>query len=169
MFSGNRNIIFPDNTRKVIFQRKVFWKTMFSGRLEKENMVFRAVLIFFASKWRAKNICKINIKYNDINKKQHSEVTYLGCMLKETMSGEPKALKVINKISSKLKFLTLELRLMPWIVLIEPHDYAWPTWYPNPIKKRKFKIKTMQNKGIRFLQRLDKMHYTSEKNCGYIN
>ena len=27
----------------------------------------------------------------------------------------------------------------------------------------------MQNKGIRFLQRLDKMHYTSEKNCGFIN
>ena len=79
------------------------------------------------------------------------------------MSGEPKALKIINKISSKLKFLTLELRLMPWIVLIEPNDYAWPTWYPDPIKKIKFKIKTMQNKGTRFFQRLDKMHYTLKR------
>ena len=43
IFSGKRNIIFPDNTRKIIFQRNFFGKTIFSGRLEKENMVFRAV------------------------------------------------------------------------------------------------------------------------------
>ena len=42
IFSGKRNIIFPDNTRKIIFQRNFFGKTIFSGRLEKENMVFRA-------------------------------------------------------------------------------------------------------------------------------
>ena len=52
IFSGERNIIFPDNTRKIIFQRNFFEKTIFSGCLEKENMVFRAVLIlpisFFA-------------------------------------------------------------------------------------------------------------------------
>ena len=43
IFSGKRNIIFPDNTWKIIFQRNFFGKTNFSGRLEKENMVFRAV------------------------------------------------------------------------------------------------------------------------------
>ena len=42
IFLGKRNI-FPDNTRKIIFQRNFFGKTIFSGRLEKENMVFRAV------------------------------------------------------------------------------------------------------------------------------
>ena len=42
MFSG-KNTIFPDNTRKIIFQRYFFGKTIFSGRPEKENMVFRAV------------------------------------------------------------------------------------------------------------------------------
>ena len=36
-------MIFPDNTRKIIFQRDFFRKTIFSGRLEKENMVFRAL------------------------------------------------------------------------------------------------------------------------------
>ena len=61
--------------------------------------------ILFASKRRAKNIRQLNIKYKDINIKQHSEVTYLGCVLDETMSGEPMALKVINKINGKLKFL----------------------------------------------------------------
>ena len=43
IFSGKENIIFPDNTRKIIFQRNFFGKTIFSGRLEKENMVFHAV------------------------------------------------------------------------------------------------------------------------------
>ena len=54
--------------------------------------------ILFASKRRAKTIRQLNIKYKDINIKQHSEVTYLGCVLDETMSGEPMALKVIIKI-----------------------------------------------------------------------
>ena len=44
IFSGKRNIIFPDNTRKIIFQHNFFGKTIFSGRLEKENMVFHAVI-----------------------------------------------------------------------------------------------------------------------------
>ena len=36
-------MIFPNNTRKVMFQRNFFRKTIFSGRPEKENMVFHAV------------------------------------------------------------------------------------------------------------------------------
>ena len=44
IFAGKRNIIFPNNTRKIMFQRNFFGKTIFSGCLEKENMVFRAVL-----------------------------------------------------------------------------------------------------------------------------
>ena len=45
IFSGKRNIIFPDNTRKIIFQCDFFPKIIFSKHLEKENMVFRAVCI----------------------------------------------------------------------------------------------------------------------------
>ena len=67
-------------------------------------------LILFASKQRAKNIRKLNIRYKEINMKQQVQVTYLGCVLDESMSGEPMALKVINKINGKLyrknKFLT---------------------------------------------------------------
>ena len=40
-------MIFPDNTRKIIFQCDFFGKTTFSGRREKENMVFRAVTVKF--------------------------------------------------------------------------------------------------------------------------
>ena len=60
--------------------------------------------ILFASKRKAKNIRQLNIKYKDINIKQHSEVTYFGCVVEEMMSGEPMALKVITKINGKLKF-----------------------------------------------------------------
>ena len=44
IFSWKRNMIFPNNTRKIIFQRNFFGKTIFSGRLEKETMVFRAAI-----------------------------------------------------------------------------------------------------------------------------
>ena len=57
--------------------------------------------ILFASKQRSKNVRQLNITYNHINIKQHSQVTYLGCVLDERMSCEPMALKVIN---GKLKW-----------------------------------------------------------------
>ena len=72
----------------------------------------KAKSILFASKRRAKNIRQLNIKYKDINIKQHSEETCLGCVLDETMSGEPMALKVINKINGKLKLPYKKNRLL---------------------------------------------------------
>ena len=90
--------------------------------------------ILFASKRRAKNIRQLSIKCKYINIKEHSEVTYLGCKLDETMSGEPMALKVINKINGKLKFLyrknrflSPELRRMLCNELIQlQFDYPCP-------------------------------------------
>ena len=61
--------------------------------------------ILFATKFKIRKVKKLNIKYEDIQIKQHSKVKYLGCMLHETMSGETMALSVINKINNKLKFL----------------------------------------------------------------
>ena len=88
--------------------------------------------ILFVSQRKIKAIKKFNIKYQDIEIKQHLLVTYLGCVMDETMSGEPPALKVINKINGKLKFLyrkdstlTPGLRRMLCNALIQPHfDYA---------------------------------------------
>ena len=39
-FAGKRNTIFPDTTRKIIFQCKFFWKTMFSKHFKKEVRFF---------------------------------------------------------------------------------------------------------------------------------
>ena len=61
--------------------------------------------ILFGSKQRSKNIHQLFIRYNHINIKQHSQDTYLRCLLDKRMSCEPMALKVIDKINGKLKFL----------------------------------------------------------------
>ena len=42
--------------------------------------------ILFASKRRSKDVLQLNNRYNHINIKQHSQVTYLGCVLDERMS-----------------------------------------------------------------------------------
>ena len=61
--------------------------------------------ILFATKFKIKNVRKLNIKCGDIQIKQHSKAKYLGCMLDEKMSGERMEFFVINKINNKLKFL----------------------------------------------------------------
>ena len=52
--------------------------------------------ILFASTRRAKYIRKLNIRYKEINIKQQAQVTYLGCVLDNSISGEPMTLKVVN-------------------------------------------------------------------------
>ena len=106
--------------------------------------------ILFASKRKIKSARKLNVKYKNIKIKQHSQVTYLGCVLDETLYGEPMALKALNKINGKLKFLysknkflTPTLCRMLCNAIIQPHfDYACSAWYPNlneKLKKRKYK------------------------------
>ena len=106
--------------------------------------------ILFASKRKIKSARKLNVKYKNIKIKQHSQVTYLGCVLDETLCGKPMALQALNKINGKLKFiyrknkfLTLTLCRMLYNAIIHPYfDYACSAWYPNlneKLKKRKYK------------------------------
>ena len=133
--------------------------------------------VLFATKFKIKKVRKLNIKYGDIQIKQHSKVKYLGCMLDETMSGETMALSVINKINNKLKFLyrknrflTPTLRRLLCNALIQPHfNYACSAWYPNLTKKLKNRIQTSQNKCIRFCLQLDKMTHISHKEFEILN
>ena len=133
--------------------------------------------ILFASKRKIKSARKLNVKYKNIKIKQHSQVTYLGCVLDETLCGEPMALKALNKINGKLKFLyrknkflTPTLRRMLCNAIIQPHfDYACSAWYPNLNEKLKKKIQIAQNKCIRFCLKLDKRHHISSKEFESIN
>ena len=103
--------------------------------------------ILFASKRGTKNIRELNIRYKEINIKQQAQVTYLGCVLDESVSGEPMALNVVNQINGKLKLLyrknkllTPELRRMLCNAFIQPHfDYECTAWYPNLTKKKQQK------------------------------
>ena len=61
--------------------------------------------ILFSSKNKVKKADPLNIHYKDIKIRQYSKVTYLGCILYETLSGESMATNIINKINSRLKFL----------------------------------------------------------------
>ena len=58
--------------------------------------------IVFGTKFNIKRADALNLVYNNVKIKQYSEVTYLGCILDESFSGELIALHVLNKINSSL-------------------------------------------------------------------
>ena len=68
--------------------------------------------LLFATKFKIKVVRKLNVKYGDIQIKQHSKVKFSGCMLDETISGETMAIFVINKMSNKLKFFNWKNRFL---------------------------------------------------------
>ena len=86
------------------------------------------------------------------------------------MSGESVALKVINKIISRLKFLhrknkflTPALRRLLCNALTHRYfDHASSAWYPNLTQKMKNKIQITQNKCIRYRLQLGKITYISK-------
>ena len=77
------------------------------------------------------------------------QVTYLDCVLDKTLSIDPVAIKVINKINGKLKFLygknrylTKELPRMLCNALIQQYfDDVCPAWYTSLNEKAKRKYK----------------------------
>ena len=93
------------------------------------------------------------------------------------MSRGSMAVKVINEINSRVKFLqrknkflTPALRRLLCNALIQPHfDYASSAWYPNFIKKMKNKIQITQNKCIRYCLQLDKVTHISKEEFETLN
>ena len=61
--------------------------------------------IIFGSRKMFKNLDTLDIKRGDINIKQYTSVTYLGCELDQYMSGESMVTKVLCKINGRLKFI----------------------------------------------------------------
>ena len=133
--------------------------------------------ILFFTKNKKKKIGTLEIKYCNINIKQYSKVTYLGCELDENLSRAAMALKVINKISSRLRFLYRKNRyLSPYLkrllcnAIIQPHfDYACSAWYPNLNKKFNSKLQTMLSKCVRFCLQLDSRSHIWIKEFEQIN
>ena len=119
--------------------------------------------ILFGTKRQLKDQRDLNLKYGDIEIKQHSKVSYLGCTLDNILSGEQMAAKVLNTINNRLKFLhrkqkflSLSLRRLLCNALIQPHfDYACAAWYPLLNKRQSKRIQIAQNKCIRYCLNLD--------------
>ena len=59
----------------------------------------------FGSRKKLKSLDSLVIKRGDIEIKQYTKVTYLGCELDHTLSGESMVTKVLGKINGRLKFL----------------------------------------------------------------
>ena len=133
--------------------------------------------IIFGSKKKLKSLKKLDIKRGDIQIKQHSEVTYLGCILDCNLSGESMALHALGKINGKLKFLyrnqkylNYSLRRLLCNALIQPHfDFACLSWYPNLNARLKKKMQTAQNKCVRFCLNLGNRAHIGIKELQAIN
>jgi hypothetical protein len=84
--------------------------------------------IVFGTKARLKTLDELDIRRGDIKIKQYKNVTYLGCILNNCLSGEDMAQKVLSKINSRLKFiyrkqsfLDFNLRRTLCNAIIQPH------------------------------------------------
>ena len=128
--------------------------------------------ILFSSKGKVKKAEPLNIAYKGLPIKQHSKVSYLGCILDETLSGESMGLHMLNKLNNKLKFLYRKniflspaLKRLLCNALIQPHfDFACAAWYSNLNQGFQNKLRTFQNKCIRFcLQLNNRTHIGAEQ------
>ena len=119
--------------------------------------------ILFGTKAQLKNQTDLNTKYGDIKIKQHNNVTYLGCILDNNLSGEPMATKKLGLVNERLEFLCRKQRFLTYPfcrllcnALIQPHyDYDCSSWYPSLINRLLKKIQISQNKCIRYCLKLD--------------
>ena len=110
----------------------------------------------FGSRKKLKNLDPLAIKRGDIGIKHYIKVTYLGCELDHTLSGDSMVTKVLGKINGRLKFhyrkqsfLNVYVRRMLCNALMQHHfDYAATAWYPNLNRKFSKKVQIAQNKCI---------------------
>ena len=78
----------------------------------------------------------LDIRYGDTEIKQHSWVTYLGCILDNDLSGQSMVTKVLDIVNARLKFLYSKQKFLTYSLcqslcnaLIQPqYDYACSAW-----------------------------------------
>ena len=95
--------------------------------------------ILFGTNLNIKRAELLNIVYGNVKIKQYTKITYLGCILDESLSGESMALHVLNKINSRLRFLYRQnrflnkpLRRLLCNAMIQPFfDYACSACYSS--------------------------------------
>ena len=120
--------------------------------------------ILFGTKHRLRNAKALNIVYHGTEIKQYTKVKYIGSILDQSVSGESMALKVIDKVNPRLKFLhrqsrflTPSLRRLLCNALTQPlFAYVCTAWFSNVSKRLKLRLQALQNKCMRFCLQLGK-------------
>ena len=133
--------------------------------------------ILFGTKRKLKKEDQLNILRGNNKIKQHTSVSYLGCIMDCNLSGNEMATMVLKKVNSKLKFLYRKqnvlnkgLRRLLCNALIQPHfDYACQAWFPNLTKSLSTKIQSAQNKCIRYCLNLNNQKHLGKKEFQEIN
>ena len=91
----------------------------------------KTTFILFGSKNKRSGSKKLDIRRGDIKIKQYTSVTYQGCVLDESLSGESMATRTLSKINGRLRFLYRKQNFLDFSLcrllansLIQPHfDY----------------------------------------------
>ena len=115
--------------------------------------------ILFGSKRRLRSFNKLSVKCNNVDIKSTSNVTYLGEIIDQDVSGESMAKDVITKSCRKVKYLYRQCRnfdkdtkrnLASALVLCHL-DYSASSWYHGLTAQTKKQLQITQNKIIRFV------------------
>ena len=84
----HKDVKYIENQLNQDFRNLCDW--FIDNKLSKHFGKDKTKSILFASKHKVKKGAKLLISYHDIEIKQHSSVSYLGCVLNQTLSGESK-------------------------------------------------------------------------------
>ena len=133
--------------------------------------------ILFGTKKQLEKDNNLNIRYPTVRIKQYHTVSYLGCVLDKSLSGEPMALQVIRKINTRLRFLYRKnrflsepLRRLLCNAITQPHfDYGCSVCSPYLNKRLKKKLQTLQNKCIHFCLNLNNRDHIGSTEFEKIN
>ena len=115
--------------------------------------------ILFGSKKRISKCSELHATCNGTVIGSESEVTYLGAILDQTLSGASTARSIITKGTNELKILYRNARSLDskskavlTSALIQCYfDYASAIWYSGLTQTFKTKLQIVQNKIIRFI------------------
>ena len=136
--------------------------------------------IVFGSKYKLRNVSKMNIACNNVQIEAKSSVKYLGVVLDQDMSGETTGSKIVKKVNSGLKFLYRKSeflnfknrKLLCSALLQSRFDYGHNVYYRGLKQDLKTKLQTAQNKIIRFILSYDSQQHLYVKDfikVGYLN
>ena len=152
----------------VIGLQIINWRQL--GEKTKQN-------VYYLAKNRLNKVNSLDIEYGEIHIKQYHTVIYLGCSLDETLSGESMALKVVNKINSRLRFPYRKnifmsssfRRLLCNFPIHTRFDYSCSAWCSNSNNRLTSKLQILQNKFIQFCLNLNYRVHVRKNKLGNIN